>query len=94
MVTQTDLAIAFEDINPQAPTHVLVVPRAHHATITDLASDPEALHATLDLAARLGGQAGPGGFRLVLNTGPDAGQTVHHVHVHVLAGRNLHWPPG
>lgn len=94
LIGSNDGAIAFRDINPQAPTHLLVVSRAHHRNVADLTEDKPGLSAVLELATTLGGQAGDGGFRLVFNTGPDAGQSVEHVHCHVLAGRELQWPPG
>lgn len=87
--------LAFRDLNPQAPTHVLVIPTRHYADVGELASgDPAALAELVRLGASLAGEAGDGGFRLVFNTGPRAGQTVFHVHGHVLAGRDLTWPPG
>ena len=102
VVRETDRTFAFRDINPQAPTHVLVIPKAHHATVGALvAADPELaaelLAAAHAVAVQEGlvtdGSAEPG-YRLVTNTGPQAGQTVHHVHLHVLGGRGLGWPPG
>jgi histidine triad (HIT) family protein len=88
--------IAIEDLNPQAPSHALVLPAAHHATIVDLTqADPALAGRLMAVASRLGGErGGEKGFRLVLNTGEDGGQTVDHVHVHVLAGRRMSWPPG
>ena len=90
-------AIAFRDINPQAPTHALVIPREHVASLNEAGEDDEALLGHLLLVAarvaREEGRAG-GGYRTVVNTGADAGQTVFHVHVHVLGGRRLTWPPG
>ncbi len=87
--------VAIEDLIPQAPTHLLVMPRKHYATL-DAAADDDAVAAGLvAVAARLGRERGASrGFRLVVNTGPDGGQTVGHVHVHVLAGRQMSWPPG
>ena len=87
--------IAFRDIDPQAPLHVLVVPRVHHTNLAVLAeADPAAL-ADLAIAARtVAAEAGYDDFRLVVNTGEQAGQSVFHVHAHVLAGRDLTWPPG
>ena len=87
--------VAFRDINPQAPTHVLVVPRDHHPDVGALAAaDPQAL-AELALAAKEIARAeGHDDFRLVFNTGARAGQSVFHVHGHVLAGRDMSWPPG
>lgn len=88
--------IAIEDLNPQAPTHALVIPIAHYATISDLTdADPALAGRLIATASRLGRErGGAGGFRLVVNTGADGGQTVGHVHVHVLAGRPMTWPPG
>ncbi|MBV8343434.1 MAG: histidine triad nucleotide-binding protein [Candidatus Eremiobacteraeota bacterium] len=88
--------VAIEDRNPQAPTHLLVMPVEHHANLHDVAVDDPALMARLmELAAKLGRErGGDKGFRLVVNTGRDGGQTVDHVHVHVLAGRRMDWPPG
>jgi histidine triad (HIT) family protein len=96
-VRESSRAIAFRDINPQAPTHVLVIPREHYPNLAALAAagdgllDEVALLA--DQVAQEGGVAGSG-YRVVFNTGADAGQTVHHVHAHVLGGRPLEWPPG
>lgn len=96
-VRESSRAIAFRDINPQAPTHVLVIPREHYPNLAALAAAGDGLLdevATLaDQIAREGGVAGSG-YRVVFNTGADAGQTVHHVHAHVLGGRPLEWPPG
>ncbi|WP_030145211.1 histidine triad nucleotide-binding protein [Spirillospora albida] len=97
IVRESDRAVAFRDINPQAPTHVLVIPRDHHPTAAELAAaDPELLAAVLVEAHRVAedeGIAGTG-YRIVFNTGEQAGQTVFHVHAHVLGGRGLNWPPG
>jgi histidine triad (HIT) family protein len=97
VVRDDALALAFRDLNPQAPTHVLVITKAHHADVGALAAaDPDgliALHRTAAAVAESEGVAGPG-WRLVFNTGPDAGQSVPHVHGHVLGGRHLEWPPG
>jgi histidine triad (HIT) family protein len=90
LVRQTD-----RDIDPKAPTHVLVVPRAHHAAVADLAAaDPQALAELATEAAAVAADDGHADFRLVFNTGAEAGQSVFHVHGHVLAGRPLSWPPG
>jgi histidine triad (HIT) family protein len=88
--------LAIEDVHPQAPVHLLVMPSRHYADIAVLSeSDDDRLVAKLfDVASRLGRERGGDGFRLVLNTGPSGGQTVDHVHVHVLAGRPMTWPPG
>ncbi len=87
--------IAIEDINPQAPTHALVLPVEHHANAGELsdANDPALIARLIEVATALG-RAGGEGDRLVMNTGAQGGQTVDHVHVHVLAGRPMHWPPG
>jgi histidine triad (HIT) family protein len=94
---EDDAVLAFHDINPQAPTHVLVVPKKHIASLIDLAPEDDALVGALvrtarDLARQLG--LGERGFRLVLNCGVDAGYSVFHVHLHLLGGRALGWPPG
>jgi histidine triad (HIT) family protein len=95
LVAQNDMAIAFRDLSPQAPTHVLVVPRRHVASLVE-AHDGAELGAVLLLAgevARLEGVAEEG-YRTVLNTGRNGGQSVSHLHAHVLGGRALGWPPG
>jgi histidine triad (HIT) family protein len=97
IVDQTDDWIAFHDVNPQAPLHVLIVPREHIATTNDLAERHDGLMGKMVRAAA-GIAAGEGvaeeGYRLVLNTNPGAGQSVFHVHLHLLGGRALRWPPG
>jgi histidine triad (HIT) family protein len=96
MVFEDDLTYAFRDINPQAPTHVLVVPRKHIASLAEATAEDEGLLGYLHLiAARIAISEELGnGFRTVINTGADGGQTVDHLHVHLLGGRSLHWPPG
>jgi histidine triad (HIT) family protein len=96
MVFEDDLTYAFRDINPQAPAHVLVVPRKHLASLAEAQADDEGLLGYLHLiAARIAASEGlTDGFRTVINTGPDGGQTVDHLHVHLLGGRSMHWPPG
>ena len=91
VVAETDRTLAFRDVAPQAPTHVLVVPREHHADVAACAeADPGLLGELLVAAAGVARAEGlTGGYRLLTNTGPDAGQTVHHLHVHVLGGRPL-----
>lgn len=89
--------LAFADISPQAPTHVLVIPREHHATAADAAAaDPALLGSIVATAHRVAADVGvaDSGYRLVFNTGPDANQTVQHVHCHLLGGRPMSWPPG
>jgi histidine triad (HIT) family protein len=101
VVLETDRVLAFRDINPQAPTHVLVIPKDHHPTVGALAeADPlllgEVVAATSAVARQeglIGEDADEPGFRLVTNTGPHAGQTVRHVHLHVLGGQGMGWPP-
>jgi histidine triad (HIT) family protein len=96
-IYEDERAVAFRDINPQAPTHALVIPRTHVASLNDASESDEALLGhLLRVAARVAadeGHAGEG-YRAVINTGARAGQTVFHVHVHVLGGRTLAWPPG
>lgn len=87
--------IAIEDVNPQAPVHLLVLPERHVANIAAHAANGPAdeISTLMEAAAKLGAN-NSGGFRLVVNTGADGGQTVDHLHVHVLAGRHMTWPPG
>ena len=93
-VAESDHAVAFRDVNPQAPTHVLVIPRVHQPDIGRLAAaEPEATIDLLALARRVAEDVG-GSYRLVFNTGAEANQTVFHCHAHVLAGRSMSWPPG
>ena len=95
LVTQDEHCIAFRDINPQAPTHVLVVPREHVASL-DEATDPALVGRLALLAAEIARREGIAarGYRTVINTNADAGQTVFHLHLHLLGGRPLGWPPG
>ena len=95
-VYESERTLAFRDVSPQAPTHVLVVPKAHHADVTALVDADPALLADVMTAAVEVARAEhlDGGFRLVVNTGDEGGQTVHHLHVHVLGGRAMGWPPG
>jgi histidine triad (HIT) family protein len=97
VVYENDHVLAFRDIRPVAPTHVLVIPKQHIAAIHDLEPQHVVTMGELMLAARhIADQLGltSGGYRLVINDGDQAGQTVHHIHVHVLGGRALSWPPG
>lgn len=89
--------LAFRDINPQAPTHVLVIPRRHIGALADLSEQDTAIMGHLSIsAARIAADLGlaSDGYRWVLNNGEDAGQTVPHIHLHILGGRRLGWPPG
>jgi histidine triad (HIT) family protein len=95
VVKEGERVLAFRDVNPQAPTHVLVIPRAHHANVAALAAaDASALADLITMGAEVAGDEGHESYRLVFNTGAQAGQTVFHVHGHVLAGRAMSWPPG
>ncbi len=97
IVLDTDSVVAFRDINPQAPTHVLVIPRRHTATINDLDDDTAGIVGELFLAAkRIAASEGlaDDGYRVVMNCNEGAGQSVFHIHLHLLGGRGLGWPPG
>jgi histidine triad (HIT) family protein len=97
IVHEDDQTLAFDDINPQAPVHTLVIPKRHAVSIQDLGESDQPLLARLLLTctkvAKAKGLADPG-FRLVANTGRDGGQTVFHLHFHVMGGRHMGWPPG
>jgi histidine triad (HIT) family protein len=96
-VHQDEELVAIKDINPQAPLHVLIIPRRHIATLNDLSSGDEALvGAMVRRAAAIAKEHGytDRGYRTVFNTNREAGQTVFHIHLHLLAGRGLTWPPG
>lgn len=95
IVKRGDDMLAFKDINPQAPTHFLVIPTMHVGSLND-AKDPRLLGALLAFARETAQEAGIAtrGYRVVINTNPDGGQTVFHLHVHVLGGRPMNWPPG
>ena len=89
--------MAIRDINPQAPTHILVIPREHMESLNDAAqSDEGLLGYSLRVTAKVANQLGlaDDGYRIVLNTGPNAGQSVQHLHIHLLGGRRMTWPPG
>jgi histidine triad (HIT) family protein len=94
-VAETETAFAFRDIDPKAPTHVLVIPRKHVASLSAV-SDPAMFGDLLSLAASVARSEGleENGYRVVINNGHDGGQTVDHLHLHVLGGRRLIWPPG
>jgi histidine triad (HIT) family protein len=97
IVKRTADAVAFHDIDPKAPVHVLVIPTQHVAAVRNVAADGQAALGRLlafgaEVAAELG--LDRGGYRMVTNTGPDAGQSVDHLHFHLLGGRKMTWPPG
>lgn len=97
IIREDEETIAFHDIHPQAPVHVLVIPKKHISRITEMNEDDQQLVGKMiymgkEVAAELG--IAESGFRLVLNSGPDANQTVHHIHLHVIGGRKMGWPPG
>ena len=95
VVAEDEHCMAFRDINPQAPTHVLVIPREHVASLNQV-TDPALVGRMHALAARIARDEGLAerGYRTVINTNSDAGQTVFHIHLHVLGGRRMEWPPG
>jgi len=97
LLHEDELVVAFRDVAPQAPTHCLVIPRRHVPSLAAAAADDmpslgRCIEVARELAERLG--LCRRGYRLVLNTGVDGGQSVHHVHFHLLGGRQMHWPPG
>ena len=97
IVFESESALAFRDINPKAPTHVLIIPRRHISTINDIEPDDESLVGSLFSAARkIAAQEGldEDGYRVVMNCNEGAGQSVFHIHLHLLGGRTLKWPPG
>lgn len=95
VVHTTERTVAFRDLNPQAPLHVLVVPKGHYDNAAALAAgDPTASAELVSSAAAVASAEGYADYRLVFNTGAGAGQSVFHTHVHVLAGRPMGWPPG
>ena len=96
-VYEDDKVYAFDDINPQAPVHVLIIPKKHIVSVNELAEKDCALLGAMFLAAKkIAGDRGvlQNGYRTVFNVGPDAGMAVAHLHLHVLGGRKLGWPPG
>jgi len=95
IVAETDECLAFRDVNPQAPVHVLVIPKMHVASLNE-ATDPAMIGRLALVAADIAKREGvsTGGYRTVINTNADAGQTVSHIHLHLIAGRPMKWPPG
>jgi histidine triad (HIT) family protein len=97
IVYEDDRVLAFNDINPQAPTHVLVIPKRHIASLNELTAEDDGIVGELTrraAAIALDRGIAEGGYRTVFNTNRDAGQTVFHIHLHLLGGRSLAWPPG
>ena len=96
IVFENDNLIAFEDINPQAPTHILIIPKEHFASLKEIPEDKKGILAELLLGARqIAEEKGLSrGYRIVLNTGKESGQAVFHIHFHLLSGRQMAWPPG
>lgn len=97
IVYEDEHVLAFNDINPEGPTHVLLVPKRHIATLSDLTPEDDAIVGELvRRAAAIAEKRGiaAGGFRTVFNTNRDAGQTIFHIHLHLIGGRPMHWPPG
>lgn len=93
IVMESKELVAFRDINPQAPVHILLIPRKHVAAFSE-AESPELLLSLLEGARKLAVQLNLGDYRLVINNGAGAGQTVFHLHLHILSGREMGWPPG
>jgi histidine triad (HIT) family protein len=97
IIHEDGLSVAFEDINPQAPSHTLIIPRKHIPTALDIGQEDHALIGHLfQIGAKIARDKGIAdkGFRLVMNTNTDAGQSVFHIHLHLLGGRAMQWPPG
>jgi histidine triad (HIT) family protein len=97
LVYQDERLVAFKDINPQAPVHILIIPRKHIAGVLDVeTADGALINEIFQVAARLAREQGiaAGGFRIVVNSGSNAGQSVFHLHYHLLGGRRMTWPPG
>jgi histidine triad (HIT) family protein len=95
-VYEDDRFFAFRDIDPKAPVHILVVPKAHVANALEGAAQPGLMEGLMEASAKIARQEGleAGGFRFVINTGADGGQSVGHLHLHILGGRKMAWPPG
>ena len=95
IVAESATCIAFRDLSPEAPVHVLVIPREHYASLNDVKS-PQVMADVMALAVEVARKekVAESGYRVVLNTNSDGGQTVHHLHAHVLGGRHMKWPPG
>jgi histidine triad (HIT) family protein len=97
IIYRDDALVAFKDIKPRAPVHILIIPRKHIVSVLDVEpNDGELIGQIFQVAARLARELGiaESGFRIVVNAGPDAGQSVFHLHYHLLGGRQMGWPPG
>jgi len=96
LVYEDESVVAFRDLNPQAPQHILIVPKKHVANITELDDKEIAAHIFTEVVPKIAKEVGvaESGFRLVINTGEEGGQTVNHLHVHLIGGRKMTWPPG
>ncbi len=97
IIYEDESIVAFEDINPQAPVHVLVIPKKHISTSLEIQKEDHALIGSMfETANRIARERkiADRGFRLLMNTNPEAGQSVYHIHLHLLGGRRMHWPPG
>lgn len=98
LLYEDETVAAFADLNPQAPHHILIVPKKHVANITEFQTEDKELaaHIFVDVVPAIAKKIGvsESGFRIIVNTGDDGGQTVHHLHVHLLGGRKMTWPPG
>ena len=94
-VYEDDVCVAFKDLEPQAPVHVLIIPRTHIASAADITRENSAIVAHIfEVAAKIAKEQGLEGWRIVSNVGKDGGQTVMHLHFHLLGGRSMAWPPG
>ncbi len=94
-VYEDETFLAFNDVNPQAPTHILIIPKKHIPKISDITeSDNELIGGLFTAAAKICKEKSLSDFRLVINNGEDAGQTVFHIHLHIIGGRSMEWPPG
>ena len=95
-VYEDESVVAFRDLNPQAPQHILIVPKKHVANITELDDKDLAAHIFTEVVPKIAAEVGvdKSGFRIVINTGEEGGQTVNHLHVHLIGGRKMTWPPG
>ena len=96
LIFEDDKVVAFRDMNPQAPQHILIIPKKHYANILEVDDKELAAHIFTEVVPEIAKLVGveSSGFRLVVNTGKEGGQTVGHLHIHLLGGRNMKWPPG